>query len=98
MKKNFLRFATSLTQTLPEFKELAPFEYVSPTGRVTRGNPELEKSEVFNVDLKWELFPSKSELISASAFYKKIKNPINLAQTRGSSGIFQYLTLEIMPM
>ena len=89
-EKNFLRFATSLTQTLPEFKELAPFEYVSPTGRVTRGNPELEKSKVFNVDLKWELFPSKSELISASAFYKKIKNPINLTQTRGSSGIFQY--------
>lgn len=88
--KNFLRFATSLTQTLPEFKELAPFEYVSPTGRVTRGNPELEKSDVFNLDLKWELFPSSSELISATAFYKNIKNPINLAQTRGSSGIFQY--------
>jgi TonB-dependent receptor len=89
-EKHFLRFASSLTQTLPEFKELAPFEYVSPTGRVTRGDPNLEKSEVFNLDLKWEFFPERSELFSATAFYKNIKNPINLALTRGSAGIFQF--------
>ncbi|WP_159018595.1 TonB-dependent receptor [Algibacter sp. L3A6] len=88
--KHSIRFASSLTQTLPEFKELAPFEYVSPTGRVTRGDPDLEKSDVFNVDFKYEFFPSKGQLISATAFYKDIKNPINLAQTRGSSGIFEY--------
>jgi len=89
-EKHFLRFSASLTQTLPEFKELAPFEYVSPTGRVTRGDPHLEKSNVTNIDLKWEFFPKKGELISAATFYKQIKNPINLAQTRGSSGIFEY--------
>ncbi|WP_299776784.1 TonB-dependent receptor [uncultured Formosa sp.] len=89
-ENQFLRLASSLTQTLPEFKELAPFEYVSPTGRVTRGDPDLEKSDVFNLDLKWEFFPKSSELVSATAFYKQIKNPINLAQTRGSSGIFEY--------
>ncbi len=88
--KHFLRFASSFTQTLPEFKELSPFEYVSPTGRVTRGDPNLEKSDVFNVDLKWEFFPRKNELVSATTFYKQIKNPINLALTRGSAGIFQY--------
>ena len=89
-EKQFLRFAASLTQTLPEFKELAPFEYVSPTGRVTVGNPDLEKSEIINLDLKWEFFPKKSELISATAFYKQIKDPINLALARGSSGNFKY--------
>ncbi|MBU3822174.1 TonB-dependent receptor [Flavobacteriaceae bacterium XHP0103] len=89
-EKHFLRLASSLTQTLPEFKELSPFEYVSPTGRVTRGNPDLEKSDVINLDLKWEFFPKNSELISLATFYKKIENPINLTQTRGSSGIFQY--------
>ncbi|TGV01918.1 TonB-dependent receptor [Flavivirga rizhaonensis] len=89
-EKHFLRFASSLTQTLPEFKELSPFEYVSPTGRVTRGDPDLEKSDVFNADLKWEFFPKQGELISATAFYKQIKNPINLALTRGSAGIFEF--------
>lgn len=89
-EKHFLRFASSFTQVLPEFKELSPFEYVSPTGRVTRGDPNLEKSDVFNADLKWEFFPKSGELVSATAFYKQIKNPINLALTRGSAGIFQF--------
>ena len=89
-EKQFLRFASSFTQVLPEFKELSPFEYVSPTGRITRGDPNLEKSDVFNVDLKWEFFPKAGELLSATTFYKQIKNPINLALTRGSSGIFEF--------
>lgn len=88
--KNFIRLASSVTQTLPEFKELAPFGYVSPSGRVIVGNETLEKSDVYNIDLKWEFFPSRSELISATAFHKQIKNPINLVMTRGSSGYFSY--------
>ncbi|WP_299062590.1 TonB-dependent receptor [uncultured Polaribacter sp.] len=88
--RNFVRFATSISQTLPEFKEFAPFEYVSPTGRVTKGNPDIERSNVYNVDLKWEFYPSREELISVTAFYKKIEDPINLAQARGSAGIFQF--------
>ena len=89
-EKSFVRLATSITQTLPEFKEIAPFEYVSPTGRVIKGNPELNKSSVFNIDAKWEFYPQRDELFSATAFYKNIKDPINLAQARGSAGIFQY--------
>lgn len=89
-EKSFVRLASSLTQTLPEFKEIAPFEYVSPTGRVIKGNPELNKSSVFNLDTKWEFYPKKDELLSATMFYKNIKDPINLAQARGSAGIFQF--------
>ncbi|NOU61561.1 TonB-dependent receptor [Marinifilum caeruleilacunae] len=89
-EKSALRFAASKTITLPEFKELAPFEYVSPTGRVTKGNPDLKNSENYNFDLKWEMFPTAKQLVSVSAFYKMIKDPINLAQTRGSSGNFVY--------
>lgn len=88
--KSALRLAASKTITLPEFKELAPFEYVSPTGRVTKGNPDLKNSENYNFDLKWEIFPTAKQLISVSAFYKMINDPINLAQTRGSSGNFIY--------
>ncbi|WP_010136062.1 TonB-dependent receptor, partial [Ochrovirga pacifica] len=85
-----LRLAGSKTITLPEFKELAPFNYVSPTGRVTRGNPELIASTNYNVDFKWEFFPTKEELISATVFYKLIQDPINRSLTRGSSGYFTY--------
>jgi outer membrane receptor protein involved in Fe transport len=82
--------AASRTITLPEFKEMSPFEYVYPTGRVVKGNPDLLPSTDYNIDLKWEVFPTVKELISVTAFYKMIEDPINLALTRGSSGYFYY--------
>ncbi len=89
-EKNSIRFASSLTQTLPEFKEFAPFQYEEPTGRVIQGNPDIERSKVINLDVKWEFFPSRDELISGTVFYKNIKDPMNLALTRGSSGNFEF--------
>jgi outer membrane receptor protein involved in Fe transport len=35
-EKHFLRLSGSKTITIPEFKELAPFPYVSPTGSITK--------------------------------------------------------------
>lgn len=88
--KHNLRLALSRTITLPEFKEIAPFEYVSPTGQITRGNPELEASTNYNVDLKWEYFPTSKQLVSLTAFFKRIEDPINKVQARGSAGIYSY--------
>ena len=88
--QNNLRLAASKTLTLPEFKEIAPFEYVSQTGQVTRGNPNLQASSNYNFDLKWEFFPSNSELVSLTGFYKLIQDPINKIQDRGSAGVFSY--------
>ncbi|WP_424492446.1 TonB-dependent receptor domain-containing protein [Salinimicrobium sp. GXAS 041] len=85
-----IRLAASRTITLPEFKEIAPFEYVSQTGQVTRGNPNLEASKNINLDIKYELFPSAGELISLTGFYKRIDDPINKVQDRGAAGVFSY--------
>lgn len=85
-----LRLAASLSQTLPEFKEIAPFQYVSPENQVTAGNPNIEASKNLNVDLKFELFPSSDQLLSLTGFYKNIQDPINKVQERGSAGIFSY--------
>lgn len=89
-EKNALRIAISKTITLPEFKEISPFEYVSQVGQVTRGNPNLEASKDLNYDLKWEYFPSTGQLVSLAAFYKDIQDPINKVQDRGSAGVFSY--------
>lgn len=85
-----IRLAASRTITLPEFKEIAPFEYVSQTGQVTRGNPDLNASKNFNLDLKYEFFPSSGQLVSLTGFYKQIQDPINRVQDRGSAGVFSY--------
>lgn len=89
-EQHSFRFANSFTTTLPEFKEIAPFEYVSPVGQVTRGNPDVEASLNRNFDLKWEFFPTKDQLLSLTGFYKHIENPINKLQDRGSAGVFSY--------
>jgi outer membrane receptor protein involved in Fe transport len=88
--RNNFRVAASKTITLPEFKEIAPFEYVSATGQVTRGNPDLNASTNYNFDVKWEFFPSADQLVSLTGFYKNIEDPISKVQDRGSAGIFSF--------
>lgn len=75
--KQNLRLAASKTYTLPQFKERAPFLFQEEVNQDTQGNPDLVNSTNYNVDLRWELFPSASELVSLSVFGKYIENPIN---------------------
>lgn len=61
----------------PEFRELAPFSfYVFDKNAEIRGNQDLKIANLNNFDLRWEFFPSGSQVISAGAFYKKIQNPV----------------------
>jgi hypothetical protein len=67
------------TQTLarPEFRELAPFEFTDFVGGATViGNPKLVSSKIWNADLRWEWFPSASEVVAVSVFYKYFDQPI----------------------
>ena len=73
--KNNLRFAASKTYTLPQAKELVPVGYYDVTTNVY-GNQYLNPSDNYNLDLKWEFFPSQGELISLTTFGKYIQNPI----------------------
>lgn len=74
-----LRAAASMSYTLPQFVELAPFQNRFITF-MSDGNPDLIPVENTNFDLKWELFPSNGELISVGVFYKHLKNPIARAE------------------
>lgn len=75
-KKQNLKFAASKTYTLPQFIEKAPFQFVDVT-KTYFGNPSLYSSTNYNVDLKWEFFPTPGELFSFGVFGKIIKDPIN---------------------
>lgn len=74
--KQNLKFATSKSYTLPQFKERAPFLFEEVEGSKF-GNPHLYASTNYNADLRWELFPKSGEVISATGFGKLIQNPIN---------------------
>ena len=76
-EKQKLRFSYSRTVARPTFRELAPFaSFALDGGFVFIGNPELERTSIDNIDLRWELFPNSGESISIGAFAKRFSNPI----------------------
>ncbi len=87
--KNTLRFGASKTYTLPQSKELSPYEYVD-ISFTSKGNPNLKTSENYNVDLKWDYYLSASELLTVTGFYKYILNPIGRINAGNAAGTLTY--------
>jgi hypothetical protein len=78
--KNLLRFAYGATVNRPEFRELAPFTYYDFIFDVSRrGNQNIKTANIHNFDLRYDFYPSKGEVITIGAFYKKFYNPIEAA-------------------
>ncbi len=76
-----LRLAVSRTITRPSFIEMAPFLYQESYGSAQlRGNAELQNSYNYNVDLRYELLNDKGDMISATAYYKFLDEPIERVQ------------------
>jgi TonB-dependent receptor len=72
-----LRFALSQTVARPDFKESANATfYDTEFDFRVRGNPNLDISEIINVDLRWEWYFSEEDSISAAVFYKDMDKPI----------------------
>lgn len=73
----FLRANYGMSLARPTTNEFAPFQtqdYVRR--RVVAGNPALERTRIHNADLRWEWFPTTTEVIAISGFYKNFQNPI----------------------
>ena len=56
----------------------------------SQGNPNLKPSDHYNLDLKWDFNPTPTELISLTAFYKLIKNPISRIEVASAGGYLSY--------
>ncbi|MFP9114079.1 carboxypeptidase-like regulatory domain-containing protein [Flavobacterium sp. RHBU_3] len=74
-KANF-RFAAGQTYTKPVLIETLPLSYINADGTSTQGNGYLKNSDNYNVDLKYEIFPTNTEMFSVGVFGKKINNAI----------------------
>ncbi len=79
-EKHLVRFGYGTTVNRPEFRELAPFTYYDFIFDVSRrGNQNIKVATIHNFDLRYDFYPSKGELITIGAFYKKFYNPIEAA-------------------
>lgn len=76
-EKQNIRLAYSHTLNRPEFRELAPFAFYDFASRfVVSGNSSMKRALIKNYDVRYEFFPGRGQLISASLFYKNFINPI----------------------
>jgi hypothetical protein len=89
-KKHVIRAAYGITTNRPEFREVAPYVYYDfETFSCYEGNPNLKDATIHNVDLRYEFYPQKEEMISFGGFYKKFINPIENTYYH-AGGQFQY--------
>ncbi|MBN1388965.1 MAG: TonB-dependent receptor [Bacteroidales bacterium] len=100
-----LRLAYARTTARPSFKEMSYAEIADPlSGRTYIGgmfsdadnvsgreywDGDLRSSYIHNFDLRWEFYHDLGQMISASAFYKKFIDPIEIVQYATYTGAFQ---------
>lgn len=84
------RLAASKTIARPQFRELAPQQFLDlESDRTFVGNPLLTDSELLNVEGRYEYYIGRGERITLAGFYKKIDNPIeNVAFVQGGGTLF----------
>jgi hypothetical protein len=83
--KTKYRFSVSKTLARPEFREVANFAYYDFVRNAQiLGNSKLEKSDIYNLDLKYEWYPKAGENVSVSLFGKNFIKPIEQIVADGS--------------
>jgi hypothetical protein len=83
--KSKLRLSGSKTLARPEFREVANFAYYDFVRNAQLlGNPNLEKSDIYNLDFKFEYYPKTGENISIALFTKNFSKPIEQIVADGS--------------
>lgn len=72
-----VRLGYSTTIARPAIREMAPYAtYDFGAGAFVVGNPGLKRTTIHNYDVRWEWFVRTGEVLSASAFYKDFRDPI----------------------
>jgi len=93
-KNKNIRSSISRTVARPEFREVSNFAYYDFVRNAQIvGNPNIIRTQVTNLDLRYEIYPSTKELITFSTFYKKFNNPIEQIVDNGSVPSNLILTL-----
>jgi TonB-dependent receptor len=90
-EKSLIRIAYSKTLNRAVFREMANFNFYDFNRRANfYGNPDLKTANIHNLDLRWEHYPSKTEVISVGAFYKLFNNPIEQLLQGGSNLLYTW--------
>ena len=82
-----VRVSASRTLARPEYRELSPIISRDVIGgENVQGDDKLQRTNVNNVDLRWEMYPRAGELVSVALFAKRFMLPIERVYGSGSGG------------
>lgn len=85
-----LRAGASRTIARPQFRELAPQQYLDiDSDRVLIGNPFLVDSELLNLDLRYEWYFGEAQYLTAGLFYKDIDRPVEAVVNEAGATVQQ---------
>ena len=74
-KKMNVRLSYYRSINRPGFYEIVPYQIMGEEYQ-EKGNPNLKRARIDNVDLRWEWFPSATEQVLVGVFYKYLQDPI----------------------
>lgn len=84
-----IRMGASRSYTIPQDKEISPFEYVN-IGFTSKGNPKLRSATSYNVDLRWDYLFNSSDYVALVGYFKHILDPISRINIAGSGNKLSY--------
>ncbi len=85
-----LRVGASKTIGRPQFREMAPQQYLDPDNdRLFVGNPFLVDTEIVNVDARYEWYFGQGEFLTGGLFHKTLDKPIESVVNEAGSTIQQ---------
>lgn len=75
-RKTNIRLSGSQTVVRPELRELAFLNlYDFELNLSTQGDPDLKRTKISNIDLRYEHYPRAGEVFTLGAFYKYFETP-----------------------
>lgn len=87
-ERQSIRFSYSKTLVWPDFNEILPVVYEDLGTRArTIGNPQLQHSEVHNVDLSWQWQGNDGPRMASAVYLKRIRRPIEGSFTRKTEAV-----------
>lgn len=85
-----LRLGASKTIARPQFRELAPQQYLDPElDRLFIGNPYLVDTELLNFDARFEWYFDNDQFITVGAFYKDLDKPVEAVVNESGATVQQ---------
>ena len=89
-ERSLLRLAAGQTLNRPEFREIAEYSYFDfASSALISGNRNLRTAKIYNADLRYEFYPSRSELLSVGLFYKHFTDAIEQITNSTTGSVLQ---------